>query len=85
VIRDSSGQYYLLMDHLGSVLAVLNSSSDLESDEQRLRFGGLRNSTDISHAEFAFTGQRNLSGVGLMDYNARWYLPTVVRRIYTYD
>jgi hypothetical protein len=80
-----TGQYYLLMDHLGSVVAVLNSGSDLESDEQCLRFGGLRNSTDISHAEFAFTGQRNLSGVGLIDYNPRRYFPTVGWCNFAYD
>jgi hypothetical protein len=85
VMRDSSGLHYLLTDHLGSVVAVLNSSGSVESDERYLPLGGLRDSTGISQTDFAFTGQRNLSDVGLMDYNARWYLPNVGSRIYAYD
>jgi RHS repeat-associated protein len=81
VMRDSSGLHYLLADHLGSVVAVLDSSGDLESDERYLPFGGLRDTTGISQTDFAFTGQRNLADVGLMDYNARWYLPSVGRFI----
>jgi hypothetical protein len=85
VMRDSSGLHYLLTDHLGSVVAVLDSSGDLESDERYLPFGGLRDSTGISQTDFAFTGQRNLSGVGLMDYKTSFYLPSVGMRIYGYD
>jgi RHS repeat-associated protein len=81
VMRDSSGLHYLLTDHLGSVVAILDSSGDLESDERYLPFGGLRDTTGISQTDFSFTGQRNLSSVGLMDYNARWYLASVGRFI----
>jgi YD repeat-containing protein len=41
VMRDSSGLHYLLTDHLGSVVAMLDSNGDLESDERCLPFGGL--------------------------------------------
>jgi RHS repeat-associated protein len=81
VMRDSSGLHYLMTDHLGSVAAVLDENGDLESDERYLPFGGLRDSTGISQTDFGFTGQRNLTDVGLMDYNARWYLPSVGRFI----
>lgn len=32
-MRDSSGLHYLLTDHLGSVVAVLDDDGDIESDE----------------------------------------------------
>jgi YD repeat-containing protein len=60
VMRDSSGLHYLLSDHLRSVVAVLDSNGDLESDERYLPFGGSRDSTGLSQTDFAFTGQRNL-------------------------
>jgi RHS repeat-associated protein len=65
------------------VVALLDDRGDLESDERYLPFGGLRDSTGITEADFPFMGQRNLSSVGLMDYNARWYLPNVGRFIST--
>jgi YD repeat-containing protein len=60
VMRDSSGLHYLLSDHLGSFVAILDDNGDLESDERYLPFGGSRDSTGISQTGFAFTGQRNL-------------------------
>ncbi|NIM92088.1 MAG: hypothetical protein GTO18_00005, partial [Anaerolineales bacterium] len=82
VQRDNSGNlHYLLTDHLGSVVAALDGNGSLESDERYLPFGGLRDSSSISETDFAFTGQRNLSAIGLMDYNARFYSPSIGRFI----
>jgi RHS repeat-associated protein len=81
VMRDGDGLHYLLTDHLGSVVGVLDGNGSLETDERYLPFGGLRDTSDITETDFAFTGQRNLSDVGLMDYNARWYSPSIGRFI----
>jgi RHS repeat-associated protein len=81
VMRDGDGLHYLLTDHLGSVVGMLDSNGDLETDERYLPFGGLRDTSGITETDFAFTGQRNMSDVGLMDYNARWYSPSIGRFI----
>jgi RHS repeat-associated protein len=81
VMRDGDGLHYLLTDHLGSVVGVLDGNGSIETDERYLPFGGLRDTSRIAETDFAFTGQRNLSSVGLMDYNARWYSPSLKRFI----
>jgi RHS repeat-associated protein len=78
-MRDGDGLHYLLIDHLDSIVRVLDSNRSLETDERYLHFGELRDTSGITETDFAFTGQRNLSDVGLMDYNARWYSPSIGR------
>lgn len=81
VIREGAGLHFMLTDHLGSVAAILDDQGSVESDERCLLFGGLRDSTGIGETDFSFNGQRNLSDIGLMDYNARWYSPSIGRFI----
>jgi RHS repeat-associated protein len=71
---DGSGLLYLLTDHLVSVVAVANpNGSIVEDSEQRyMPFGQPRLTADAP-TDFGYTGQRALTDVGLMDYNARWY------------
>lgn len=82
-VDDGSDLLYLLSDHLGSVVAVVDDNGDLVlgSEQRYLPFGGLRIDPGITQTDFAFTGQRNLAAVGLMDYNARWYGQNVYRFI----
>jgi RHS repeat-associated protein len=68
-------------DHLGSIACVLDGNGSLETDERYTPFGRLRDTSGITETDFAFTGQRNLSDIGLMDYNARWYSPSIGRFI----
>jgi RHS repeat-associated protein len=81
VLRDGEGLHYLLTDHLGSIVGVLDGNGDIESEQRYLPYGGPRYSPDIAETDFAFTGQRSLEAVGLMDYNARWYSPIFSRFI----
>lgn len=84
-VNDGSALQYLLTDHLGSTVAVTNSSGTLTSQQRypstssgrRLPFGGTRAipNSPILGTDFGYTGQRLLdSGMGgIMDYKARFY------------
>jgi RHS repeat-associated protein len=78
----SSGQaglQYFVTDHPGSIVAVTDASGTLTSQQRYLPFGGVRPNVPSPNApatDFGYTGQRNLdSGIGLMDYEARFYSP----------
>jgi RHS repeat-associated protein len=83
--QDASGLQYLLTDHLGSTVAVTNSSGTLTSQQRYLPFGGTRAipNSPILATDFGYTGQRMLdSGMGgIMDYKARFYSPYLNRFI----
>jgi RHS repeat-associated protein len=82
-VNDGTGLQYLLTDHLGSTVAVTNSSGTLTSQQRYLPFGGTRAipNSSILGTEFGYTGQRLLdSGMGgIMDYKARLYSPALER------
>src|SRR5690606_27774411 len=70
--QDASGLQYLLTDHLGSTVAVTNSSGTLTSQQRYLPFGGVRSipNSPILSTDFGYTGHRLLdAGMGgIMDY-----------------
>ena len=72
-----------LTDHLGSTLAVLDSSGTVLSETRYMPFGAVRDDVGtISQTDFGYTFQRDLGGdVGLMDYKARFYDPYINRFI----
>jgi RHS repeat-associated protein len=100
-VNDGTGLQYListssmrrLTNHLGSTVAVTNSSGTLTSQQRypstssgrRLPFGGTRAipNSPILGTDFGYTGQRLLdSGMGgIMDYKARFYSPALGRFI----
>lgn len=61
----------------------MDASGTLLSEQRYLSFGEVRADvgTAITQTDFGYTGQRNLGGMGLMDYNARFYSPTLGRFI----
>jgi RHS repeat-associated protein len=78
----SVGLKYFLTDHLGSTLAVLDSSGTVLSETRYLPFGAVRDDVGtISQTDFTYTSQRDLPDVGLMDYKARFYSPRLARFI----
>ncbi|MBN2501780.1 MAG: N-acetylmuramoyl-L-alanine amidase [Anaerolineales bacterium] len=83
MLRDENGLQYLLTDHLGSVSAVLDSSENLLSEQRYLPFGGVREDSfvddSINETDFGYTGQRNNTYIKLIDFNARWYSPSLNR------
>jgi RHS repeat-associated protein len=82
-MEDGTGLQYFVTDHLGSIVAVTDSNGTLTSQQRYLPFGGVReNVGNISQTDYGYTGQRNLdSGIGLMDYKARFYSPYLNRFI----
>jgi RHS repeat-associated protein len=84
-VNDGTGLQYLLTDHLGSTVAVTNSSGTLTSQQRYLPFGGTRAipNSPITSTDFTYTGQRLLdSGMGgIMDYKARFYSPALSKFI----
>jgi uncharacterized protein RhaS with RHS repeats len=60
--QDATGLQYLLTDHLGSTMAVTNSSGTLTSQQRYLPFGGARSipNSPIAGTDFTYTGQRKL-------------------------
>jgi RHS repeat-associated protein len=82
-MNDGSGLKYLLTDHLGSTSAVVDANGSLLSQQRYLPFGEVRTipNSPIIQTDLGYTGQRNLSGTGLMDYRARFYDPALGRFI----
>ncbi len=82
-VNDGTALQYLLTDHLGSTVAVTNSSGTLTSQQRYLPFGEARSipNSPIAGTDFTYTGQRMLdSGMGgIMDYKSRFYSPYINR------
>ncbi|MFZ5909215.1 MAG: RHS repeat domain-containing protein [Chloroflexota bacterium] len=75
-----NGLQYFLTDHLGSLLAVTDASGTLTSQQRYLPFGQVRaDAGAITQTDFGYTFQRSLPETGLMDYDARFYLPALGR------
>ena len=73
VMREDDSNYYLLTDHLGSVVGVADGSGTLISDQRYMPYGLPRLEPGIDETDFGFTGQRSLTLTGVSDYQARWY------------
>ncbi|NWG75742.1 MAG: hypothetical protein HXY24_14270 [Rubrivivax sp.] len=60
-MRDAEGLKYFLTDHLGSTLAVLDSSGTVLSETRYMPFGAVRDDVGIiSKTDFTYTFQRNM-------------------------
>ena len=86
IMRDANGLHYMLSDHLGSVVAITDSTGTLTSQQRYLPFGQVRTdvpSPNVPSTDFTYTGQRSLdAGMGgLMDYKARFYSQLLMRFI----
>jgi len=80
-MREGDVVYYLHGDHLGSTSVASSDSGALHSRQGYYPYGEVRYATGELPTEFGFTGQRNESTIGLYDYHARWYNPSLGRFI----
>jgi RHS repeat-associated protein len=76
-MSDGSTTQYLLTDHLGSVVGVVGESVSLLEERRYLPFGEARTLVGAHLTDLSFTGQRELTGTGLLDYHARQYDPSL--------
>lgn len=74
----STGVSYYLTDHLGSTVALTNSSGNVV---EQLTYDSFGNSTASSLTRYTYTGREFDADTGLYYYRARWYDPQVGRFI----
>lgn len=70
-----SGVSYLASDALGSVTTTLFANGTIKAQKRYKPFGEERYSQNSTPTGQRFTGQRWDEGLGLYDYNARYYDP----------
>jgi RHS repeat-associated protein len=81
-MHDGTDLVYFANDHLSSASLVMDASGTLQSENRYKPFGEVRDIggvTNITETDFGYTGQRNIADIGLMDYDARFYSPTLGR------
>ncbi len=72
---------YRLTDHLGSTVAVTDSSGNIVNEQRYMPFGQQRLINANQITDKTYTGQRNVESIGLMDYRARFYSASLGRFI----
>ncbi|MCP4526377.1 MAG: RHS repeat-associated core domain-containing protein [Aestuariibacter sp.] len=70
---------YLHGDHLGSTSLSTNSNGAVVARQLYYPYGEERWSSGTLTTDYGFTGQRRERGIGLYDYNARFYDPALGR------
>ena len=78
-MKDSAGVQCFLTDHLGSVVATLDGAGTLTSQQRYLPFGEARLTIGTLYTDRLFTGQRDMAGLGVYHYGARFYSPKLGR------
>ena len=72
--------YYILKDHLGSASVISNASGvTVSGGEQRYYPYGESRLTATMLTDKLFTGQREMAGLGIYHYQARFYSPKLGR------
>jgi len=73
-MREGTTFSWFLTDHLGSVVGVTDSTGTVVSTTCYSPFGEIRTDVGtVSQTDYGYTFQRNVSGMGLLDYKARYY------------
>jgi RHS repeat-associated protein/uncharacterized repeat protein (TIGR01451 family) len=80
-VRIGSTLYYVLKDHLGSASVLTDASGNPVSgaDTRYYPFGDARFATGPMLTDKLFTGQREMAGLGIYYYGARFYSPKLGR------
>jgi RHS repeat-associated protein len=75
----SNTLYYLLKDHLGSASVVTDASGTVVGEDRFYPYGETRFTTGTMYTDQLFTGQREMTGLGIYHYGARFYSPKLGR------
>jgi RHS repeat-associated protein len=78
-LRPLSNVSFFLLDHLGSVNVTLWADGSARANKRYNPWGEELWSVDITPTMARFTAQRWDAGLGLLDYNARYYDPVIGR------
>ena len=79
-MRIGSTLYYVLKDHLGSASVVMDATGTTVVGEDRFYpFGETRFTTGTMLTDKLFTGQREITGLSIYYYGARFYSPKLGR------
>ncbi len=79
VMRVDGTRYYVLKDHLGSASVVTNQSATTVGEDRFYPFGETRFTTGSMFTDKLFTGQRQITGLGIYHFGARFYSPKLGR------
>jgi len=71
-VRVDSTPYYVLKDHLGSASVVTDASGNIVGEQRYYPFGETRVTTGTIPTDKLFTGQREIAGLGIYHYGARF-------------
>lgn len=71
--KETSGNYFVLRDHIGSSRIVLQDNGTVSSTYNYLPMGGLMNSTVSDNSPYRFQGQEYDSETGLHNFRAKFY------------
>jgi len=78
-MRINSTLYYVLKDHLGSASVVTDSTGAIVGEQRYYPYSETRLSTGSIYTDKLFTGQREMTGLGIYHYGARFYSPKLGR------
>ncbi|MEO7841035.1 MAG: RHS repeat-associated core domain-containing protein [Anaerolineales bacterium] len=78
-VRINSTLYYTLKDQLGSASVVTDASGNILGENRYYPFGETRITTGTIFTDKLFTGQREMAGLGIYHYGARFYSPKLGR------
>jgi RHS repeat-associated protein len=78
-MRIDSTLYYILKDHLGSASVVTGASGNILGTQRYYPFGVTRLTTGTIYTDKLYTGQREMAGLGIYHYQARFYSPKLGR------
>ena len=69
----------LIKIHLGSASVVTDSTGNIVGEQRYYPFGETRLATGTLYTDKLFTGQRNITGLGIYHYQSRFYSPKLGR------
>jgi RHS repeat-associated protein len=79
IVGGSNSVYYILKDHLGSASVVTDSTGTIVGEQRYYPYGETRVTSGTIYTDKLFTGQREMAGLGIYHYGARFYSPRTGR------
>ena len=78
-MRVNGTLYFVLKDKLGSASVVTDSTGAIVGEQRYYPFGETRVTTGTIYTDKLFTGQREMAGLGIYHYGARFFSPKIGR------